>query len=491
MTLRLTILLLLALGVGAQAGTWYIAPAATGSGSGADSSDCKAYTFFSSSGNWGSGAGKINPGDTIYAEGNITNQLQFNGNGTPGNPTTLIGDAGSEMVFGCFPSSGAVYMPSGTHDVRVTGLFIENTNNGDGLGCTNAANGGLIYGGSSSYAYSDIEVDHNTLLNQYVHAYGSPNGGGAAIWFTTAVSTNLWIHDNVITNACDGISIQTGASTATCSNCFIFHNFIGRCNWGIGISIGTANLFSQGIYIYSNHISDGYAWDTGTGGSHDNFHNNGIMVFCGLNSEPLTNVFIFDNYIGPRISQNGNATSWIFLDNNGSPFVNCWVYNNVLVASNGDNCDNAMVTGGGRPLYYLNNSCYAPPGTTINAFGGADSGETSYYTNNICQVTGTYIGDNAGSTGYADYNDFYGSSGNTASGNSHSISSNPQFTSPSTGNLALSSGSPCITAGVNLSGYFTADANGNARQGGAWDMGALFYQSGMPAPGPVNAAVHW
>src|ERR1700693_3618937 len=60
----------------AQSANIYLAQSALGSANGADCNDAYSYSFFNSSGNWGTGGAQIGPGTTVHLCGTFT--------GTPG-----------------------------------------------------------------------------------------------------------------------------------------------------------------------------------------------------------------------------------------------------------------------------------------------------------------------------------------------------------------------------------------------------------------------
>lgn len=56
----------------AKANDIYVAQSALGGNTGTDCSNAKAYTFFSSSSNWGTALSQIGPGSTVHICGTIT-----------------------------------------------------------------------------------------------------------------------------------------------------------------------------------------------------------------------------------------------------------------------------------------------------------------------------------------------------------------------------------------------------------------------------------
>jgi hypothetical protein len=460
----------------------YVAQTALGAANGQDAADAYAVTWLNSSGNWGSGAGMFNPGDTVYLVGTITSQISIQASGTAGSPYTILFSPGANMTSGAWPSSGAIWI--GNHSwITVDGGpghgIIQNTNNGDLLGQQVSSSFVAAMGGN--YNETGIEIRNLTMLNCYIPNPGnaSSGAGGSSISINSS-GTNVSVHDCLITNGgFSGISFQFGSSAGAggSDNFRIYNNSVVGCNWDIVCSIGSDALFASSVYVYSNYCGGNWIWDTG---APDTFHHNGIMVFVGPpGTSTITNIYIFNNKIGPDLSKAGNDTAWIFVDWNGTAtcFQNCWVYNNVLYSTNGYAPQDAFITGGAVHMYYYNNSIYAA--SSGGGMGGANTGQTSYYSNNIVQGTSTAIGDNGGAVGISDYNDFYNAGGSTAGGNSHGMTTNPKFNNPAAGDLTLQSGSPCIGAGANISSCFTYDITGKNRpSSGAWDIGAYEYAAG-------------
>jgi len=83
---------------------------------------------------------------------------------------------------------------------------------------------------------------------------------------------------------------------------------------------------------------------------------------------------------------------------------------------------------------------------------------------------------------FANYTTFNGQWATDHPTLAHNAIGNPLFVSGS--DYHLQSGSPAIHAGLDLSGDFTTDMEGNIRSG-AWDIGAYEYVSGDTTP-PAN-----
>jgi hypothetical protein len=102
--------LFLVCAITAQATKYYVAQTAQGSNTGADAGNAHSAQWFNTAANWGSGAGKINPGDTIHLIGNITSALTVQASGTSGNVTTILFDPGATMSVPAWAGSGAIIL---------------------------------------------------------------------------------------------------------------------------------------------------------------------------------------------------------------------------------------------------------------------------------------------------------------------------------------------------------------------------------------------
>jgi len=80
-----------------SAKTVYISQSGAGSANGTSSANAYALTWLNTAGNWGTGVGQINPGDTITLEGAITSPITIAASGTAGHVTTLLFDTGAYM----------------------------------------------------------------------------------------------------------------------------------------------------------------------------------------------------------------------------------------------------------------------------------------------------------------------------------------------------------------------------------------------------------
>lgn len=127
-----------------------------------------------------------------------------------------------------------------------------------------------------------------------------------------------------------------------------------------------------------------------------------------------------------------------------------------------------------RNARIYNNTCYNAGGSNVSISSGVYD---VYVQNNICYQSGSS-------------NISISASGTVV--NDHNYTQNPSFVNVAAGDFSLQPGSPCIDAGVALTG-FADDFRGASRPSGAgWDIGAYEYTTGsqpVPPPPPTGLTV--
>jgi hypothetical protein len=165
------ILLALALMVGfsaiCSANDIYLAQSAVGAGNGSSCANARAVSFFSSSGNWGTGSSQIGPGTIVYLCGSITSSLTTQGNGAAGNHVVIDG-GGTATTTGGFTvnrnfitiqglrfEGAGVFIGGGSmpHDILIRSSWFRND-------CTTAD--GDIIGTEGSY---NVTIEGNYMEN--------------------------------------------------------------------------------------------------------------------------------------------------------------------------------------------------------------------------------------------------------------------------------------------------------------------------------------
>ncbi|HUC01487.1 MAG TPA: putative Ig domain-containing protein [Candidatus Paceibacterota bacterium] len=511
----------------AAASNVYIAQSAAGSGNGSSCANAYAYSFFNSSGNWGSGASQIGPGTTVHVCGTISvgaNQeaLVFNGSGTSGSPITLYFESGAVLTSPEWPadgSGGAIDLGSHSY-VTVNGNggtngmtegVIQATSNGD-------SNAHCISGSCTSHGDSNgIEADAGaenvtieglTISDMYVAVSGVSGGGGGSCMYNNGNVSNWTITDNIMHDMGWCISLQYNGGTS--SNLTISDNNIYNIDHGIALGSGSAGETLTNVNVYGNYIHDYSNWDTGAA---DVWHHDGIHIW-GYNddgSDPISNVNIYDNTFGGSVGT--NPTAQIFIERNGGNTKNVSIYNNLVMDTGaGTDNDGLITTGqdGGYKIYNNTIACTNPNNQDI-AVGTSNSPNITFINNLVsgCQLGLMYLGGGSVASGQIHNNIYTGGPGNCSQGGDdcfdygssgwygsfstwESQTGETNSTYVSTANISSlgvpQSGSPAIGAGANLTslgiGTLDSDIAGVARpSSGAWDVGAYEVSAGSGGGG--------
>lgn len=479
---KLVVLLVMGLSVDrASSKDIFVAQTARGSDSGIDASNAHAVSWFNNGANWGSGAGAITVGDTIHLVGNITSAITTQGDGAQGSPIIIHGESGSTFKAGVLPSSGVINV--GNNYITVENIWIECTANGNGLANTITMAGIVV---QADY----VTVQNCTITNLFQRQVGSSDGtsGGAGISFFN--SSHVVARNNFIYQGGDK-GITLGRSAATLSDWQIYSNTIYGANHAIQGYDGSDGVVS-GVYVYANRIDGTYLWDGG-GTVPTDYHHNGIYMWAENSGSAMSDVFVFNNVIGPKMSSGGQASAEIFFSCSGTlgAISNLWIYNNALYEANPyHTMDGLIFVWGPQKARVFNNSLYCDSvGDGIRVSSGSDI----RILNNIISlpVMGPIFDDGTTAISVCDSNLFFGNT-NVYWGSgwinyglwrgrgydAHSILGDPKFGAPTSGNLFLQSGSPVISRGANLSTYFTTDLTGTLRPTtGPWDIGAFQFRA--------------
>lgn len=449
----------------------------------------------------------LSPGDIISLNGTFTSQLIVTSNGSNGNPITYLFADGAKFSAPTWPgaanlrTSGAIMVDRKDYiiiDGGTNGL-IECTDNGTNLG--NQVDSVGVCGTACSY----FTVKNLSILNLYVRVAGTEqNDYGRGIQNTAKLAknyTNFNVTNCVIRNAYNGIQTDYGPG-ASANNIEISNCIISETNWGFvcgdrgggGGSLGTISFYNNRVYNWSN-------WDDTLSNS---WHHNGFFVYSNNTASTVGAIYIFGNHMGPGYGT--YATSSFYINGPGLT-GNVLAYNNLCEATGEDypssghfylwgipetvfRVYNNTLIGGG-----VGNSCvgFNFSANTFNS-GTVDGGGNYYAANNLIvggiaffiqfyqSMTTIDINFNLGynlkslTQGYS-YSTNASASGKTweewqALGfDTNGINGmNPLLTNE----YRLSTGSPAIGTGTNLSIYFTTDATGNTRVA-PWDMGAYAY----------------
>lgn len=515
-----TLLLFLLLCTSAFAAkTVYVSQSGSGSQDGSNPANAYPVSWLNTSGNWGAGAGQLNPGDTAELEGTITSAITVQASGTLGNVTTILFDTGAKMSAaqwgtdtGAINASNKSYITIDGGAIGTIGGYgatgtvngiIECTDNGEGLGNQ------VDCAGVRLTEPKNITVKNLGIYNIFVRPAPQSNGSGygRAVKVTDTngngvrdfTATNLLIHD-----AYSGVSMDYGPND---SNYTISYVTAYNCNWGGNCGDRGASSTLSGLVIHHCYFHDWVNWNAPA----DNFHHNGFYAWADSGGH-MTNPTMYDNVCGPGW---GSANQTAGLWNSGNA-DGCTYYNNLFICASGEYASNGMISPrniSGVAAVYNNTSIAGDAGKFFILYDGAGTATTLDCRNNVMvSVSGNSSANNqflaiffnANVTIISDYNIIYGAASqnyansNSATGSAGYISqaawralgyeahsptydsaaANPNFSAsyvprPSSG---------AIGTGVDLSATFTTDLAGYTRTV-PWDIGAYKYVSPSSAIG--------
>jgi len=478
----------------------YIAQTAQGSGNGTAAANAYAVTWFNTSGNWGSGASQINPGDTVHLCGTITSALTAQGSGTASAQTTIFFEPGANISMPYLPTTGAINL-NGYSYITIDG----NNNQGWIMASANGSAGpnsvndtiGINLGSFESGCIKNVTVQNLTVTNMYLlnnASYPSDYAEATGIWMCSWF-TNLTIQGCIISQSAGaaGITVEWQGNS---DGLVIRSNKISHCNWSIRSPSGSSGAFLTHRTIAYNVID---YMGTEADDPADENHHDGIFLDMPYASSSV-NTYVYGNVIGPHCG--AHDTAWIYMSygagTTGIVQSNVWIYNNIFIgnsSSSGFPGDGFIYLWGVQGVC-ANNTCVNLASSAAGfGFRFDDSNNVLFLNNIVVGVAGVGCGSTQTNV-FCDYN-FYtsqysenlinGGNGTWAEwtaigGETHTAFGNPEFVSPSGYNLNLQSGSPCIggsRSNLYAAGVITTDINGVARPStGNWTMGAYVYGSG-------------
>ena len=469
----------------------------SGAGNGSSLVNAASVSFFNTSANWGTGAGKISAGDTVILNGTITSQLVIQSSGSSGSPIVVQFAAGAKMSAPYWGSAGAIAINSKSY-ITVDGGsngIIESTANGTAL-ANQVENRVIVTSGSCT----GVTIQNLTINGTYVRTPNSADSNeyGRVLYLLGSL-TNFRVTNVSITDSFLGVFYAYSGSPAS-SNIEIDNCTTLRTATGIVFGSGGASSFVNGGKIHHNTILGGGAtWD-GSWGPGLWHHSDGIHVWA-LQGSAITGLEIYNNKVGPDLGT--HVSGWIYLE---GTVTSPKIYNNVCYATGNSYAalgmiavkQNSGTTSTGAQIY--NNTLR---GIAIGSAGGngiyIDSATSVMIRNNIisqiyagiyaelaaistsnnnlfdCSPV-AYVPSSGFKTSLATWQSFSGKDVNSVFGN-------PLFSSAPS-NLTLSSGSPAIGIGGDLSTVFTTDYN-NASRTIPWDIGAYKYGGIVPPALPT------
>jgi len=306
------------------AADYYIAQTAAGAGNGTDCADAYDYTWFNTEGNWNSGPGTINPGDTVHLCGTIANALTVQASGTSGNPITIRFEQGASIQMPSCPSQQS--HPAGCLDTNsqtwivVDGDYTGNTPcgwvNGQSVACNGliqntlaGTSGGSCPGGTctgvawtngiNATGCNNCEIKNLTIANMYVRTSTSDNSEPWNVDSCAVLSgTGASFHNSICHDASGGVQLSyAGTDKFTIYQNEFYHN-----SHNLVFSGGGTNAAGS-VYFHDNYVhfagSDGISpWDNCPSCPDDGYHQSGIHAYgVGISGNwPSVNQFwIYNN----------------------------------------------------------------------------------------------------------------------------------------------------------------------------------------------------
>ncbi len=472
----------------------YITQTAAGGNTGADCANAHAVTWFNSTSNWGTGTGKISPGDTVHLCGTITSSLSAQ-DGSAGNPVTILWETGAKLSQSAASTfidiTGSTYL---IFDGGTNGI-IENT--GNGTGGTSVSTKGFDIAGAH-----DIEVRKLTFQNFYTHTSLSDTNVDAAAggaFYINGGASNISIHDNTFTDIGWVINLQCGSNT--CSGFNIYNNTI--TNYDHGIAVGMNNGGSiTGSSFYNNHFGTTLNWDT----TANAYHHDGIHLYINSGTA-TTGISIYNNLFDGDWGD--HTTAQIYIENPWS----LTVYNNVFIGENSRNLTNGhlsvnglksgskilnnTIVGSGASFQTASCLTLGGSGMTVENNVVTDCANPIYvdipstFTSldyNIYAKSGSSNAFKWGSTFYS-YSNFAGWKSASGEGSHSSYQTSAGLSStgvPQAGSIVLSGGANLTSLDINT---LNSDKAGTSRPiNGAWGIGA--FQLSYPLLQPKNLHVN-
>lgn len=326
-------------------------------GTGASCSDAHSISWVNNSSNWGTTAGKIGAGTTIYLCGTIgcSGGLNSNigliayGSGSEGNPITIKFEPGAKMSAPTCRKwidlawRNYIIIDGGLlEDGKTPNGVIENTNNGTPSSyggtysyqtCTTGI--GCVTNSGRSDVGNNIHIKNLTIRNLYVRVPNSLDPAGSCVNSSADALTgiafqgsNLSATNVTVTYAGTGIGVgyTPGASNVTIDSVQLL-----GCNWGMGV--GTSDNTASG-FTFSNSVIDGFdVWETS--GPDLGFHRNGIHFFTNY---ALSNVYIYNNRFGPGFNPKtvSAGTAALYFEKAGTGglnvnYTNVYLFNNIFL----------------------------------------------------------------------------------------------------------------------------------------------------------------
>lgn len=305
----LTVLALCLLPTSVWAEDLYVGQSDAGAANGTSCANQHSAVWFNTAGNWGGGAGEIDPGDTAHVCGTITSTLTVQASGSAGLPTTLRFETDAKLSQAvCSGSTGCLNLNNRSYitvDGGANGI-VESTDNG-----TSPTYGNQLASiGVSAFPCSNCEIKNLTIQNLYVHTVDLTDSvvTYSQVNAVKLAGSNTTVHDNTMHDG--GWCIYQLYSNGNTS-VSIHHNEFYHCSkaW---VPAGSGAIAASNFQFYNNHYYNSDNWDT----TADTYHGAGIHAFgvtgaVGDAYDIYNNVFegSCGTHMTAQIYMEGNAAS--------------------------------------------------------------------------------------------------------------------------------------------------------------------------------------
>lgn len=449
----------------------YVTQSGSGSQNGTSYANAWSAANFNTSGNWGGGAGKISPDDTVFLDGTFTTKLTILGSGTSGHRITLASYAPGTKAKVVGISS------AGYDDIAIINLEFTQ------------------YSSANNYICIRLDSGCDRWLIEDNHFHDTYEG---AIDFHTTACNDCIIRHNQFENIC---WIGLGASNGNTIKLngdrnLIEYNTIGNSLDRVYLGSGNGTVIRNNSYTYSNA-----ALFTGT--SVYPFHRDDLQV--GVQSSPVVTQMLWEkNYSVDNLESVGGNAHNVILQNYDALGQVTWIVLrfNAVIRTGGAFILQAIERVYGYNQTLITTELYQDGSHITNAFyyGGSVTGNLSDWRNNTWSLSPYYYQTGGGifattdakfptnfTSGYQ-HSWFTGTSGNLLPAAATNLGYvNPLFTDSSADNYSLQSSSPLRAAGGPITTTSGAGTNSTALT--VVDAHAIF--DGLVASGWAAADADW
>lgn len=280
----------------------YIAQTAAGADTGANCANAHSAAWFNTAGNWGGGAGEIDPGDTAHLCGTISTQLTVQASGTVGNLITIRFEDGAKLSKASW--NGAALVSNKDYIVIDGGTngIIENTDTGTAGSYTYQDNAQGIWADPCNHC----EIKNLTVQNIYIRTSATDStpswSQSVCMWLA---GTDFKIHHNVCHDSAGGVIFSyndgdTGVYYYNNESYHNSHNFVFS---------GAGGTHAGNVYYYNNYVHDLDTWDMAGCGP---YHHSAIHSYSIGTPKAIVDQFWIYNNKWER--PGACPTGWVFLE---------------------------------------------------------------------------------------------------------------------------------------------------------------------------------